>query len=207
MLGAQDAARRVSRPWPTTVLAPCATVNHGGGTDVASSGRSAPVTVTVPQSHAQTITRTESAPPPSANPLPPSLLSRVLAGSRVSAEAYFGAHSNAWFVTPSQNIGCYVWADGRDGVTCFILRYNFDSPGGIDCSYGVELDLDAGGARQGGCMSSPGEFLGGERTLPYGYTLINGNDGFLSESSALVCVDLTFGRGFILNRDSFMPGA
>ena len=200
------------------LLASCTTRIGGGAPDVTSAARSGPATVTAPPSHAPTVTRTVTAPPPAVTvvvtPSPPattpplsSLLSRVLAGERVNPEAYFGAHSNAWFVTPSQNIGCYVWADGRDGVTCYILRYNFDSPDGRDCSYGVELDLDAGGARQGGCMSSSYEFLGGGRILPYGRTLINGDYGCRSESSGLMCVDLISEQGFVLNRDSFAPDA
>jgi hypothetical protein len=161
----------------------------------------ATVTVTAPGSTGASSTGTS----PSASAVPPvrsaDLRSTVLAGKR----AFVDASSNVTpiFATVSGNIACTMLAVAAGRVACTV--YAHDNWPRSKCGPGPSVVvLDTAGARETGCtpnISAPRARSG--LTLPYGQTLVVGNDACLDESDKLTCVDLLTGAGFEVNRESF----
>ena len=147
-----------------------------------------------------TVTRVAPAPAPQAAPM--SLRDVVDSTTPLDPAPYMGVHANVYFLAPSQNIGCYVFADGGDSVQCTIAHYDFDQPG-PDCPNGAIVQIDSAGAPSFvSCAEAP-LYPAGSTILPYGSSLTNGQFSCGSAEAGISCMNRNTGTGFTLSRQAF----
>lgn len=173
------------------------------GTGSTSSTRSAPepgTAVAPVRTHTKTVTRVAAPPAPQA--VPASLREIVDTKTQLDPAPYMGGSANAYFLAPSQNIGCYMFADGGNSVQCTISHYEFDQPG-PDCPNGAVVQIDEAGTPSFvSCAEAPLSSAG-SLILPYGNSLTNGQFSCASAQTGVSCMDRYTGSGFTLTRQAF----
>lgn len=141
---------------------------------------------------------------PGAIDLPGPLGPMFAAATPVAPEPFEGAHPNVYFMTPSHNIGCYIFIDGTPGADCTIADYNFPEPG-HNCPQGAEVVMqDGGDAPSIDCASQP-PLPDASKILQYGQSVQNGNMACTVGEDSLSCADVTSGIGFTLSRQQYLP--
>lgn len=141
---------------------------------------------------------------PSAISVPGPLGHVFAAATPVDPVPYEGAHPNVYFLSPSQNIGCYIFIDGATRAECTIAQYNFPEPGRA-CPLGAIVSVEDGASlSKVTCATVP---LQADPTnvLQYGESVTNGNLSCESSKAYVACVEVTTGVGFTLSRDQYLP--
>jgi hypothetical protein len=144
-----------------------------------------------------------SAPP---DPVGPRPTAQAVATNAALGDAPVGAASpspappavvtEANFLSPSGNIGCYV---DKSGARCDIVRKNWQPPPAPD---DCELDWGFGvavSASEEATFTCAGDtVLGGKEQLPYGRSVRAGDFTCSSDSKAMRCENTESGHGFTL---------
>jgi hypothetical protein len=102
------------------------------------------------------------------------------------------------FITPSDNIGCYL---APDGVRCDISEHTWPlppRPRDCDADWGAVVEL-AARASVGACVSDSAHG-GVTRVLAYGHGLRVGDYRCDSARDGLACTNLRTRHGFVLSR-------
>lgn len=184
-------------------------IAHAGGKPlIAAKGRNTPTSrhasarTSSPSSSPSVVTRTIALPQPPSGPV--TLREAFNSAVAVDPNPYMGAHPNVYFMSPSQNIGCYVFIDLGNSVECTIAMYNFSQPG-ADCPGGAVVSIQAGGTPSIPTCATTSLLRDSSKTLQYGQSVTNGNLACVSASVGVSCLDLTTGAGFTLSRDQYIP--
>ncbi|GAB2477700.1 hypothetical protein GCM10027265_30280 [Jatrophihabitans fulvus] len=116
---------------------------------------------------------------------------------QVDASAY-SSGGTVYFSSPSGNIGCRIVGYGSR-VECTITDYLFSEPG-YDCDNGAGVLMYEASSPSIDCV---GYTYSGDRALPYGYSVVNGDMACVSRSDGITCADMTTGDAFRLSRESY----
>jgi hypothetical protein len=106
------------------------------------------------------------------------------------------AVSEANFVSPSGNIGCYL---DSSGARCDIVRKNWQpppAPADCDLDWGFGISVDR--AKEATFTCAGDTVLGGKEKLAYGASLRAGDFTCGSATKAMRCESTRSGRGFTL---------
>lgn len=170
----------------------------------AAAPASATSTPTPASRHAAPYTRTKTVtrlvPPPTAPRYPPQPVDAV---TPVDPGPYMDSYPNAYFVSPSQNIGCYIFNDGTNSAQCTIARYYWDEPG-PDCPNGAVVQVDGTGTPSFVSCAAYPPYPDNSRILPYRYSLTNGQFSCTSAEAGISCTNRGTGTGFTLSREAFI---
>jgi hypothetical protein len=104
--------------------------------------------------------------------------------------------TDANFVSPSGNIGCYL---DKSGARCDIVRKNWEpppAPGDCDLDWGTGLSVYRAEKARFTCAGDT--VLGGKDKLAYGKSLRAGDFTCSSDSRAMRCENTESGHGFTL---------
>jgi hypothetical protein len=121
----------------------------------------------------------------------------------VAASAASGNHGPHYFMTPSDNIGCYLSAKS---VRCDIRERNWSPPPkprycikfGVDWGQGIGV-----GSRKATFVCAGDTVLGGPGELGYGQTAQRGSIVCDSETKGMTCSNGATGHGFFLSRETY----
>jgi hypothetical protein len=178
------------------------TGSSGASTGESSQSQSGQASAQPPAPSVITSTATIAVPQGSTGPS--DLRAAFYAAVPVNPNPYMGAHPNVYFVSPSQNIGCYIFDEFGNNVECTIASYNFSQPG-PDCPGGATVSIYDGGSPSIPTCATTSLYPDSTSVLYYGQSVTNGNLGCVSASTGVSCLDLTTGAGFALSRNLYLP--
>jgi len=175
------------------------------GTHHAAAAPSSATSTPTPSSrhaapHTRTKTVTRLVPPPAAPRYPPQPVDAV---TPVDPGPYMDSYPNSYLVSPSRNIGCYIFNDGANSVQCTIARYYWDEPG-PDCPNGAVVQVDGAGTPSFVSCSAYPPYPDSSGILPYQYSLTNGQVSCTSAEPGISCTNRGTGTGFTLSREAFI---
>jgi len=213
--GTTPTAKRARWVWPLAAAAIVAIVATGVGVFVAGRGdqhaaaapaspSSSSATSTLTQMRAAPRPRTKTVirvvPPPAAPRYPQPPVDPI---TPVDPDPYMGAHPNVYFLSPSQNIGCYIFIAGVNSAQCTIAHYNWDEPG-PDCPNGAVVQVDSAGTPSFlNCAAYPPS-PDSSRILSYQHSVTNGQFTCTSAETGISCTNQNTGTGFTLSREAFL---